>query len=166
MYSFKPATRGRWRNAGLLCLSLFLSISLYSEAACSASLVVKIKQLNPEGGLQQVTCTDDQKCVLPVDIQTGQTKKTLTVGISFVPGNVLMTFATPDGFLYAGDTNPADTQHAIYETLWHRAVAQNEPSISDVTLFSPAVPNALLVPALSAVEKPVADLEITLETTP
>jgi hypothetical protein len=127
---------------------------------------VKIRQVNPDSAIQQVTCTDNTNCLLPIDIQTGTTKETLTVHVLFVPGNVLFEFETPKGYLYAGDKNPADAEHAAYETIWTRAKAQSTASIAPVTLFLPLVPHAEVAPMLSAVQQSVADLEITTEQAP
>jgi len=167
MHLFKPATRRGGRNTGLLLLSLlFLLVSLHSEAAFSASLAVKIRQVNPSRDVQQVTCTEHKKCVLPIDIQTGATKETLTVHVLFVPGNALVEFESPKGFLYAGDKSPADKQHATYETIWQPAKATNKLATSDITLFYPVVPFAAVAPILTAPQQAVADLEITTEETP
>ena len=167
MHSLKSAARRRGRTVSLWLLSLFvLLVSLHSEAAFSASLTVKIRQVNPDSEVQQVTCTDNTKCVLPLDIQTGATKETLTVHVLFVPGNVLFEFETPKGYLYAGEKTPADVENAVYETIWTRGKAQSKASISPVTLFLPLVPLAALAPMLSAVQQPVVDLEITTEEAP
>src|SRR5258708_18624169 len=110
MHWSKRAARRRGRIYRVLLLSLpFFLVSLHSEAAFSASLSVKIRQLNPDGQTQQVTCTPNTKCLLPIDIQTGSTKETLTVGIEFVRGTMLARFQTPKGYLYAGNTPQADT---------------------------------------------------------
>jgi hypothetical protein len=146
-----------------------LLVSLHSEAAFAASLNVKIRQLNPDGTVQQVTCTPTAKCLLPIDIQTKQGKKvTLTVHILFVPGgNALFKFETPDGYFYAGDKNPADKQNAIYEANWHGAAVKPAPSTTDVTLFLPLTLHAEVGPTLrTSVEQPAADLEITTEQLP
>jgi hypothetical protein len=166
MKLLKPAARNRGRKSRLLLLPLLLLVSLHSQTAFSASLTVKIRQVNPDSETQQVTCTDNTKCVLPLDIQTGATKQTLTVHVLFVPGHVLFQFETPKGYLYAGDKTPADAQNAVYETIWTRGKAQSTASVSPVTLFLPLVPQAALAPMLSAVQQPVADLEITTEAAP
>ena len=162
----KPAARGRGRNTGFLLLSglFFLLVSLHSEAAFSASLTVKIRQVNPDSAIQEVNCAERAKCVLPIDIQTGTTKQTLTVHVHFVP--VLFEFETPKGFLYAGDKSPADKQNAVYQTIWTKGKAQSKSTISPVTLFLPLVPHAEVAPMLSAVQQPVADLEITTVQAP
>jgi len=146
--------------------SLFLLVSLHSEAAFSASLTVKIRQLNPDGAVQQVTCAPKTKCLLPIDIQTGATKETLTVHVLFVPGNVLFEFETPKGFFYAGDTTPADSHNILYEPRWHGVKPQKTPSTTNVTLFLPLVPHAEMAPILNAVKQRVGDLEIITEQAP
>jgi len=167
MLMFAVLARERARLFRLLLLPfLFCVVTAHGSAASAASLNVKIRQLNPDSGIQQVTCTDNTKCLLPLDIQTGATKETLTVHVMFVPGNVLFEFETPKGYLYAGDKNPSDPQYAAYETIWTRGKAQSATSVSPVTLFLPLVQQAAVAPILSAVQQPVADLEITTEATP
>ena len=167
MYWSKPAARRRGRITSFWLLPVLLSlVSLQSEAAFSASLAVKIRQLNPAGEVQQATCTEHKKCVLPLEIQTGAQKETLTVHVLFVSGNVLFEFETPHGYVYAGEKNPADKQHTVYETIWRGAKAQNTPSTSDITLFLPLVPLAAIAPILKTPQQPVADMEITTEETP
>ena len=167
MKSINWTARNRVRISRLLLLSILLLIALHSQSAFfSASLTVKIRQVNPDSAIQQVTCTNNTKCLLPIDIQTGATKQTLIVHVLFVPGNVLFEFETPKGYLYAGDKTPADKQHAVYETIWTRGKAQSKTTISPVTLFLPLVPHAEVAPMLSAGQQPVADLEITTEQAP
>jgi hypothetical protein len=167
MLMFAVLARERGRLFRLLLLPfLFCFVTAHGSVASAASLNVKIRQLNPAGEAHQVTCVERKKCVLPIDIQTGTTKETLTVDISFVPGNVLFKFQTPKGYLYAGAKNPADKEHAIYETIWTGGKARSTPSISEVSLFLPVVPNAMLAPISNTVQQPVADLEITTEETP
>jgi hypothetical protein len=167
MASFQLATRRRGRNRCLRFLPvLFLLVSLHSEAASSASLSVKIRQLNPASEVQQVTCNEHKKCVLPIGIQTGATKQTLTVHVLFAPGNVLFEFETAKGFLYAGDKSPSDKQHAKYRAMWQPAQAQNTPASSNITLFLPSVSLAATARILTVPQQPVADLEITTEETP
>lgn len=167
MLMFAVLARERGRLLRLLLLPFLLwSVMVHGSAASAASLNVKIRQVNPDSEIQQVTCTDNTKCVLPIDIQTGATKETLTVHVMFVPGNVLFKFETPKGYLYAGEKNPADAEHAAYETIWTRGKAQSATTISPVTLFLPLVAEAMMAPILSAVQQPVADLEITTEQQP
>jgi|SRR6185437_2467384 len=150
----------------LLLPFLFCFVMAHGSAASAASLNVKIRQVNPDSAIQQVTCAPNTKCLLPIDIKTGATKQTLTVHVLYVPGNVLFEFETPKGYLYAGDKNPADAEHAAYETIWTRGKAQSTASISPVTLFLPPVPHAEVAPMLSAVQQSVADLEITTVQAP
>lgn len=167
MNAIKSAVRIHGRKSRrLLLLFLFCLVSAHANAASTASLNVKIRQIGPANAVQQVTCTANMKCVLPIDIQTGATKETLTVHVLFVPGNVLFEFETPKGYLYAGEKNPADKQHPVYETLWTRGKAQSKSIVSSVTLFQPLVPHAEMAPILSAVKEPVADLEITTKQAP
>ena len=164
---FAVLARERGRLFGLLLLPfLFCFVTSHINAAHAASLNVKIRQVNPDGATQQIICTDNTKCVLPLDIQTGATKETLTVHVLFVPGNVLFEFETPKGYLYAGEKTPADPQDVRYETIWTRGKAQSAKSITPVTLFLPLVQQAAVAPILSTVQRPVADLEITTEAAP
>jgi hypothetical protein len=173
MHSFKPAALGHGRNAGLVLFAvLFLFVSLYSETAFSASLIVTIKQINPEGGIQQVTCVARQKCVLPLLIQTHQAQQeTLNLTLGFVPGSLFAVFQTAKGYLYAddkGDTNGA------YNAIWHKGVPIDKPSTYDITLFLPAMPQVGVASilgvaheaALHVIHAPVADLEITTQPVP
>ena len=166
MHSLTPAACRRGRTVSLWLLSLlFLLMSLHSEAAFSASLTVKIRQVNPDGAIQQVTCTDNTNCLLPLNIQTGTTSETVTVHLLFAPGNVLFDFETPKGYLYARDSKPSDPR-AFYRTLWHGSTAKDNPSVNDVSLFLPLVARAQSTPLRATVDGPVADLEITTEALP
>jgi hypothetical protein len=163
----KPAARMRRRISRLLLLSLpFFLVSLHSEAAPSASLTVKIKQLNPGGAVQQVTCIPNAQCVLPVDIQIGASRETLKVGIDFVRGTVLARFQTPKGYLYAGNNPQADVRHPLYESIWHGATVAGKPSTANITLFLPLIRYPGVGMMLDAVQQPVAELEITMEPQP
>jgi hypothetical protein len=168
MLMFAVLARERSRRFRLLLLPfLFCFASAHSSAASAASLTVKIRQVNPDGAVQQATCADHKKCLLPVAIQTSSAQKeTLSVSIEFVPGNVLLEFQSPKGYLYTGSKTPADKNHGFYEIIWHKAVAPNKPVTSDITLFLPAVPHAEVAPMLNVAQQPVADLEITTEATP
>jgi hypothetical protein len=145
----------------LLLPFLLCFVTAHGSAASAASLSVKIRQLKPDGQVQQVTCTSSKRCVLLVDIQTGATKETLTVGIDFVRGTVLARFQTTKGYLYAGNNPQADTKHPFYESIWHIATAAGKPSTADITLFFPLIPYPGGGMVLNAVQQPVAELEIT-----
>lgn len=164
MKSIKSAALNRGRYVSLLLLSLFLFVSLHSEAAPSASLIVKIRQLNPDGAVQQIICTAKANCLLPVPIAVGAQRKTVTAKILFVPGSVMFAFETPDGFLYARDKN-ADPKIPYYKTMWAAALGPNKPPTRDITLFLPAVSLAL-ARVVKTVQQPVAELEITMEAAP
>ena len=168
MLMFAVMGRERGRLLRLLLLPLLLSFAvIHSNAASAASLSVKIRQVNPDSAPQQVTCTRDTKCVLPLKIKTNQSQTVdVNVRIEFVPGNALLEFQTGKGFLYAGDKNPPNKQHGTYEVIWHSAVAKDKASVSGVTLFLPAVPHAEVAPILQVPQQAVADLEITLEAAP
>jgi hypothetical protein len=172
MRSFTSAARRRGRTAAFLLLAvLFSFVSLYSEAAFSASLIVTIKKINPENGIQQVTCTARQKCVLPIAIQNGANKETITAHILFVPGSLLAKFQGPDGYYYAGDTG---NTKEFYEVTWRKSGPRDKPETYDVTLFLPVVPHPEVAPILSVAHEaaehithaPVANLEITAQPAP
>ena len=133
--------------------------------SAAKSLSVTIRQVNPDGTAQHVKCSEHKKCVLPIAIQTGAKKQTLTVHILFVSGNVLFEFETPKGYLYAGPKTPAD-KTADYETIWHKTPVQLKSPVVDVTLFQPLVPRATGAPFLKTPQQAVADLEITTGETP
>jgi hypothetical protein len=166
MHSFKPAARRSGRYAGFLLFSaFFLLVSLHSGAAFSASLAVKIRQLNPDGQIQQVTCVNHQQCILQLGIRTAQAQtETLNVHVLFVPGNVLLEFETPKGYLYAGPKTAA-AKHVDYRTIWRNTSALNKPFADDVTLFLPLVAHPA-APRLNVAQQPVADLEVTTEQVP
>jgi len=173
MLMFAVLARERPRLFRLWLLPfLFCLATTQGNAASAASLNVKIRQLNPTSEVQQVTCTQKTKCLLPIDIQTGATKETLTVNILFAAPTVLIKFQTPKGFLYAGTTTPDNKSH--YETLLPRTLTQGKTSTEDVTLYSPPVPNPFITPILDAAHEAelkiahsaVATLEITTQPAP
>jgi hypothetical protein len=146
-------------------------ISLHSAAAFSASLTVTIRQLNPDSAVQQVTCVDHQKCVLPLVINAGQpTTQSLNINIEYIPGDLLLEFQAPKGYFYADDT--VDTI-GFYNTIWSKAVPGDKPATYDVTLFQPLVPHmeALILSvaheaSLNIAHAAVANLEITTQPVP
>jgi len=175
MNSFQLATRRRGRNPCFWLLPLLFSLlSLHSEAAFSASLNVKIRQLNPDSSPQQVTCAENTTCVLPIEIQTGSSKEKLTVDVSLKGNGARFRFQTPNGYLYAADTNPVDQQNALYMATWGRTKIGNTASLYNLTLVRPAVPNAMTAPWLSIANEAaanvkhqiVANLELTAEIAP
>jgi hypothetical protein len=163
--------------AGYLLAALLILSAFHCEAASAASLMVKVQQLNPAGGLQSVTCTENTKCLLPIAITTAQGKQdTLTVAILFAPTSILLSFQTSKGYLYAVTKGETD---AYYRTLWSTSFGQappsvEKPSVDDVALVLPAVPNAFLAPMLDVASESaknikhdaVADLNITLQLAP
>ena len=159
MHSFKPAAHRGGRYAGFLLFSaLFLLVSLHSGAAFSASLAVKIRQLNPPGAIQQVTCAEHQKCLLPIEINPAQLQaETLTVALTFASGNLIARFLLPKGTLFAGDKG--DTS-GHYFPIWHKSLTTNGPSTYDINLFLPVAPNA------ASTQQPIAALEITAQPNP
>ncbi len=127
---------------------------------------MSVRQINPAGDVKQVTCQSRKKCVLPLDIQTGTTRQTLTVGISFVSGNLLVQFQTPKGFLYAGEKTPTDAKHPLYLATWPLAVPKGKAATTQVTLSEPLVEAPITAPMVDKPGKAVADLEITVEAKP
>jgi hypothetical protein len=177
--SIQMATRGRGRIAAffLLCFSFFIVLSAQGQAAAS-SLLVTIKQINPAGDTQTVTCPAKQRCLVTMALIEGSSmqRENVTVQIDFVPGALLLEFQTPEGYLYAGEKLPGDTSHTYdnYEVIWHRALTSGQASTEDVTLYSPVVKNPVLAPILSVAHEAaqniahpaVATLEITTQPAP
>jgi hypothetical protein len=171
MKFLKPAARNRGRKSRVFLLPLLLLASLHSQAAFSASLTVKIRQLNPDGAVQQVTCAAMQKCLLPVDIQSGATKETLTLNVNLMRGTLLAKFQTPKGFLFVGDTFFGDS---VYKPIWQRVLTPGKASTEVVTLYLPAMPRPIEAPmldvahetALKIAHPVVATLEITRQLEP
>jgi hypothetical protein len=168
MHSLKSAARRRGRKASSVLLAvLFLFISLHSEAAFSASLMVTIKQINPDSAIQRVTCAERQLCLLPIAIQTQQGQnETVNVSTTFTPGNLTLLFPTPQGDLFAGDKG-ATNGH--YSPIWHISVAKDKPSTHDITLFVPVSPSVGGAPKAVVPHptyNPVATIEITTQPAP
>jgi hypothetical protein len=140
-------------------------------APLPTSIDITIQQTNPAGAVQKITCVAHEKCITPVVIQTLQGKQeTLNVNLEFVPNNLLAEFKGANGYYYA--TSKGATT-GDYEAIWHTAPPGDKASVSDVTLFLPAVPNIeapiLHVTAEAAkniTHAPVADLEITTQPVP
>jgi hypothetical protein len=145
MTMFKSVARRSARAFAFSCLPvLFLFISLQSEAAFSASLTMKVRQLNdPAGAVQETTCTDPQNCSLDLSLQAGSKKETLAVRAFHVPGSTLFTFHTPDGYLYAAAKTQADPKNPVYMATWGSGAKTGAAAISDITLYGPPVPIAM-----------------------
>jgi len=172
MLMFAVLARERGRQFRLLLLPfLFCFATAHSSAASAASLNVKIRQVNPDSAVQQATCAEKQKCLLPIDIQSGATKETLTVNLNLIRGTVLAKFKTPKGYLYAGDKFSGDR---VYKTIWQRVLAPGKASTEVVTLYLPAMPRPFEAPMLDAAHETalkiahqvVATLEITTQPAP
>jgi len=127
---------------------------------------MSVRQINPAGDVQQITCASRKKCVLPFEIQTGTTKQTVTVGTSYVSGSFAMQFQTPKGFFYASDKIPTDTKHPLYMATWPVALPKAKAATTLITLFEPLVDSPITAPPLDKAGKAVADLEVTVEETP
>ncbi len=162
-----------FRIAEFLLPALLVISAFHCDAASAASLMVKIRQINPDGQAQQVTCAYKQNCVLTVAIRSAQGQnETLTVTAHLNTTAVLAKFQTDKGYLYV--INEWVDKTTGYETRWHRALAQGNTSTDDVTLYLPAVPHALSAPILDAAHEAelniahpaVATLEITTQSMP
>jgi hypothetical protein len=173
MLMFAVLARERRRLFRFLVLPLLFSVlAAHGSVASAATLNVKIRQLNPDGADQQVTCAEKQKCELPIDIQTGSTKQSLTVSILFATPRMLIRFQTPKANLYAGETTP-DNKH-FYDAFWPRTLSQGKTSTENVTLYSLAGPTPIIAPILDAdreaglkiTHSAVATLEVTTQTVP
>ncbi len=159
----RPLGQYRFMGSGWLCTAVCSLVALHSTTALAASLNVKIRQLDHAGEAKAAICKELKKCDVPLDIQTAQGKKAVTVQVEFFKGSGLrLEFQTPKGYLYARDKNPADAIRGMYETIWHTDVGKVKSPYS-VSLFLPAVPNPITAPLLNKANEPIADLEITAE---
>ena len=167
MHKFRTAIRACGRKGVLFSFLLPLLILFHSESAFSASLTVAVRQVNPDGALQQITCAVHQaNCVVPVALNGGQIS--LTVHVEYAPGNLLLEFQSPTGYYYANET--VDTV-GLYRTIWGKAVPGVQPATYHVTLFQPLVSH-MEAPILSVAQEAaksithavVVNLQIT--TTP
>src|SRR5690348_13439870 len=115
---------GRLRRAfvcSLLTIGLVSTSQLYAQdAPTPASVPTKINvTIQPASGTaQKATCGDTYKCSMDVSIQAAGKAQTLTVDVFYAGGGTLITFRTPDGYLYAGETKQADPQHPQYAVMW------------------------------------------------
>lgn len=173
MLMFAVLARERGRLFRLLLLAfLFCFATVHSGAASAASLNVKIRQINPDGAVQQITCAEKKKCELPLDVQSGSTKQTLKVNVMFAVPRMLIRFQTPQGNLWAGDAN--SDNHRFYETFWPRTLSEGKTSTENVTLYSLAGPTPIMVTMVDAdreaglkiTHTAVATVEITTQTAP
>jgi hypothetical protein len=174
--TIQMATRSRSRIPAffLLCVSFFIVLSAPGQAAAS-SLLVTIKQINPAGDTQTITCAAKQRCLVTMGLIEGSSmqRENVTVQIDFVPGALLLEFQTPRGYLYAGEKLPGNNNDN-YEVIWHRALTSGQASTEDVTLYSPVVTNPVLAPILSMAHEAaqniahpaIATLEITTQPAP
>lgn len=149
----------------LLTLVLFTVHPVHAqEAAGPAKIKVTVQPAS--GTAQKATCGETYKCTLPVTIQMAGKAETLTVDLFYVPGGAVLNFKTAEGYLYAGAKTQADPKYPEYAATWRIAVTSGAPSVSDITLFGPTVPEPDGAPTLSTPGNAVADLQITTEAAP
>lgn len=130
------------------------------------SVALTIQQV-PGGAAQKISCADPQRCSLAVPTKLDSRSQTVTVNVSYVDGGALLTFQTPDGYLYAADKDPVDPQHPVFMTTWGTTVENGKPKTSKITLFDPPVPHPLLAKIMDRPPgKAVADLQVTAEAAP
>jgi hypothetical protein len=151
----------------------FICLASCAHSAFAESLTVKVAQVNPASGTQQVTCTYRQKCSLQLPINKGQADaQTLDVRIQYLPSKMIFQFEGKDGFFYAADQ---DVKDGVYSVFWPQNTPDDKPSATyHVTLFGPAVlhPETSLMlrmadeAARQAEHAPIATLEITATSVP
>lgn len=161
MLMFAVVARERSRLFRFLLLPFLLCyVTGHANAASTASLNVKIRQLNPDSAIQQAICADGKQCQLTLPLVTAQGKKTdLTVSAFFVPNTMLLRFQTPDGYFYTRDKTVTD-QHQDYETTLHKKVTPEKSATYDVTLYLPMA-STPAPRTTDKVQSPAAELEIT-----
>jgi hypothetical protein len=130
----KKITRPAWA----LLLAMFFALP--GMAANAASLTVAVRQVNPNGAVQTVTCTLLQKgCVLPFVINAGQpTQQSLNIHVIYFSGGLALDFQTAGGYFYTSSTVGTNT---AYNTLWNRRFQSGVSAPYTVTLFQPLGPN-------------------------
>ncbi|TAL40200.1 MAG: hypothetical protein EPN97_00545 [Alphaproteobacteria bacterium] len=149
-----------------LWILFFLTAAfLFAKPAYAASLTVEVKQVNPDGAAQTVTCTLLQKqCTLPVVINAGTAaQQSVNIQVVYHNGGLALNFKTTGGYFYTGSMIGKDV---LYQALWN-APLQGGTSTYTVTLFQPLTPN-LLGPGMTSTDPhtSVAKLEITATTVP
>src|ERR1035437_8425487 len=128
-------------------LLLTLLVALPFKAVFAGSLTVAVRQVGPNGMVQTVTCAVMQpKCFLPIDINVGQpTAQSLNIHVGYMSGKLVLTFQTPDGYFYTGDTGD---KNGLYSTWWVRPVSDS--ATYSIILVKPLVQNYLKTPILDA----------------
>jgi hypothetical protein len=147
----------------------FLTAAIFSQAfadtAKNASLTVAIKQVNPDGEAQTVTCTLLQKqCTLPLVINAGTAaQQSVNVQVVYHAGGLALNFKSDGGYFYTSSMIGKD---AVYSALWNNPL-QGGASTYKITLFQPLTPN-LIGPGVISTDShmSVASLEVTATTVP
>jgi len=148
-------TVGRLSRA-LLAFALIL-VSCGVPAAHAANtptpLAVSIKQVTPDGPAQQSTCALNKPCPVAVAIKSPKLQSdTVTVNVHYAGKGLLLTFQTPKGYLYAGETLPGANNNQ-YVTIWHRDFTVGKPSSDEITLYLPLVSQPVQAPILSVADE-------------
>jgi hypothetical protein len=178
------AIRGFYGRSSILRISLALSLLCIHVAAAAETsaaagkpqtVAVTIRQINPGGDTQSVTCTENTKCLLTIALsETNPVRKEdVTVQINFSPGALLLEFQTPRGYLYAGETLP-DARDSNYEVIWHADLTSVANLTKNITLYLPLVERPIEAPILniaaeaakSAGHPAVATVEVTAQPSP
>jgi hypothetical protein len=123
-------------------------------------LKVSVKQVNPDGVAQEVTCAAMQKgCSLPLVINAGTAvQQSLNILVAYVSGKAVLTFQSGAKYFYTRDTTAVKD---IYNPLWIKRVSGNAATYK-ITLFQPLTQRLVDSKAISnIVHTPVADLEVT-----
>ncbi len=147
------------RSVSVLLLTVLAFLPC--ESAFAASVMVAIKQLNPNSATQQTTCALAQKnCVLPLTINAGlPTAQSLNVQVKYIAGRLILMFQTSNGYYYVGDTG---STKGFYNVMWGRPVNGSQPATYNITLAQPLTQYYLPTPpAVNVAHPSVANLQIT-----
>jgi hypothetical protein len=137
------------RYSFALVLSLIAFGALGTQRAQAASLAVTINQVSPDGPAQQATCALNKPCAVAIAVKSPKLQSdTVTVNAHYAGKILFLTFQTPNGYLYAGETVPGQNNNE-YVTIWHRALQAAAPSKDEITLYLPLVSQAVQAPILS-----------------
>jgi hypothetical protein len=156
MGDFMDSAVRRLRRAFVLSVAVLLSLGAQSARAADApkSAAVTIRQINPAGDTQSVTCVQNKLCLLTIALAESNPvqKETVTVQVDLAPKTLLLEFKTPRGYLYVGENLP-DPKKNTYEVIWHGPLADDRKLSENITLYLPVVPRPVLAPILYAADE-------------